>query len=452
MLREECGVVGIYSKTGKDVAPLLYKALVALQHRGQDAAGFVVFDGKKIIEKKGLGLVDQIYTKDDLIVKGSIGVGHTRYPTIGKCEMKDVQPTVYENIAVAHNGHLANYNELKEKIEGWGYRFKSTVDSEPMAYYIHKFGLEDGVKAIMKDFEGAYSDVAIYDGELYVFRDPHGIRPLVWGENKDFIMFASESVALDINNIELKGEVGAGELIKAATNEKKKILQGERKNCMFEYVYFARPDSIINGKSVYEVRTKLGEILAEEAPAKCDVVVPVPDTARTAAKAYAKRLNVDFDEGLIKNRYIGRTFIMPTQEKRKEAVRLKLNPNKKVIENKKVVLMDDSIVRATTMKEIIGLVRANGAREVHVRITSPPIIAPCFYGVDIPTYEELIASSHSVEEIRKFIGADSLAYISIEGLKRAIGLEICEGCIKGKYNSEYVQRLAEKKVWQKCKC
>ncbi|MEM4166530.1 MAG: amidophosphoribosyltransferase [Candidatus Bilamarchaeaceae archaeon] len=452
MLKEECGVVGIYSKTKKDVAPLLYRALIALQHRGQDAAGFAIFDGNKIIERKGLGLVDNIYKKEDLLLKGSVGIGHTRYPTIGQCQLKDVQPTVFEDVAVAHNGHLANYDELKKKIESWGYSFKSTVDSEPMVYYIHKNKLMNGIKEIMKDFEGAYSDVLIYEGKLYAFRDPYGIRPLVWGEDEDYLMIASESVALDINNIPVKGEIENGCLFNAQTKETEKIDKRERKNCMFEYVYFARPDSIINGKSVYEVRTRLGEILAEEAPAECDVVIAVPDTARTAARAYAKKLNVDFDEGLIKNRYIGRTFIMPSQEKRKEAVRLKLNANRAVVKNKRVVLMDDSIVRATTMKEIVSLLRNAGAREIHVRITSPPIIAPCFYGVDIPTYDELIASKLSVPEIKNYIEADSLAYISIDGLKKAIGLPICEGCISKKYNSKYIQNLALKKVWQKCKC
>lgn len=452
MLTEECGVVGVYAKNGKNVAPVLYRALVALQHRGQDAAGFAICKENKIVEKKGLGLVSEIYKKEHLLIDGPVGIAHTRYPTIGACEMKDVQPSVYENIAVAHNGHLANYDELKRKIEGFGYGFKSTVDSEPIVYYIHKYGVERGVKEIMDDFEGAYSVVLLHDGMLYAFRDPHGIRPLVWGRNEDYIMFASESVALDINNIELKGEIENGFLVRAKGMEKMELNKKQRKNCMFEYVYFARPDSVINGESVYSVRSRLGEILAEEAPAKCDVVVAVPDTARTAARAYAKKLGVEFDEGLIKNRYVGRTFIMPSQEKRKEAVRLKLNPNREVINGKRIVLMDDSIVRATTMKEIVGLMRGAGAKEVHIRITSPPIISPCFYGVDIPTYEELIASSHAVEEIRKYIGADSLVYISIEGLKKAVRLQICEGCIAGRYNSEYVQKLAKNRIWQRCKC
>ncbi|NYZ77625.1 amidophosphoribosyltransferase [Candidatus Micrarchaeota archaeon] len=441
--REECGVVGIYSKTKKDVAPLLYRALIALQHRGQDAAGFAVFDGKKINERRGLGFVENIFRKEDLRLGGSVGIGHTRYPTIGDCRVEDVQPSVYEDVAVAHNGHLANYAEVKKKIEEWGYKFNSTVDSEPMAYYIHKFGMEDGVKRIMADFEGAYSDAAICKGGLYVFRDPFGIRPLIWGENKDFIMFASESVALDINDIEYGGDVGNGLLVNAATGERKTINRKERKNCMFEYVYFSRPDSTINDRGVREVRMKLGETLAAEAPVSCDIVVPVPDTSRTAAMGYAIRLGAAYDEGLIKNRYIGRTFIMPTQEKRREAVRLKLNPMKDVTRGKRVVLIDDSIVRGTTMREIVSLVRnAGGAKEVHVRITSPPVKWPCFYGVDIPTRSELIASSKSIEEIRKFIGADSLAYLSLEGLRKAVGIPICDGCLTGNYHTEYVKKLA----------
>lgn len=442
--REECGIVGIYSKTKKNVAPLLYRALIALQHRGQDAAGFAIFDGKKITSRRGLGLVDGIFHKQDLEVGGWIGIGHTRYPTIGECRIEDVQPSIYKEIAVAHNGHLANYSVLKKKIEEWGYKFKSTVDSEPMAYYIHKFGVEEGAKRIMNEFEGAYSDVAIYNGGLYVFRDPFGIRPLVWAEDNDYVMFASESVVFDINGMRYRGDFDGGAFLNVASGEKKSFAKKERKNCMFEYVYFSRPDSTINDRSVYDARIMLGTVLATEAPVKCDVVVPVPDTSRTAAVGYATKLGVTYEEGLIKNRYIGRTFIMPTQEKRKEAVRLKLNPMKEVVSGKRVVLIDDSIVRATTMREIVSLVRNLGeAMEVHVRITSPPIISPCFYGVDIPTKKELIASSKSVEEIRKFIGADSLAYLSLEGLKKAIAVPICDGCLTGKYHTEYVRKLAE---------
>lgn len=444
-MEEECGVVGIYSKLGKSVTPLLYRALYALQHRGQDAAGFAVYDGKKIVERKGLGLVGSVFKEEDLKIKGTIGIGHTRYPTIGGCAEGDVQPSVYGTLAVAHNGHIANYKVMKKELEK-RYKFNSTVDSEPMLYYLHSEPeLENAMKKIMETAEGSFSDVAVYHEKLLAFRDPLGLRPLVWGENEDFIMVASESVALDINGIEYKGDIHGGSyfLISDGNIEKVQVVERKPHHCMFEYVYFSRPDSIINGKSVHEVRSHLGEELAKESPVKAEVVIPVPDTSRTAAMAFAKTLDISYDEGLIKNRYIGRTFIMPTQEKRKEAVKFKLNPVREVIEGKSIVLVDDSIVRGTTMKEIVGLVKSAGAKEVHVRITSPPVKAPCFYGVDIPTFKELIANNKSIEEIRDYIDADSLAYLSLGGLKKAVGIPICDSCLTGKYHTEYVQKLAE---------
>lgn len=347
--REECGVVGIYSKTGKDVAPLLYKALFALQHRGQDAAGFAVYNEGKIEVRRGIGLVGEIFKQKDIELKGSLGIGHTRYPTIGECKMCDVQPSLFGNVAVSHNGHVANYDQLKEALEKKGYKYLSTVDSEPMVYLIDskKEDLEGAVKEIMETFEGSFSDVCIYDGKLVVFRDPFAIRPLVWGENEDFVCFASETVAMDVNNIPYKGEVNGGEMITINNGkvEQKQLVSKEPKHCMFEYVYFSRPDSRINGTSVHEARSKLGEFLAAESPVKADVVVPVPDTSRTAASAYAGSLGIQYEEGLMKNRYIGRTFIMPNQEKRRDAVKMKLNPVKEVVEGKIVVLVDDSIVR-----------------------------------------------------------------------------------------------------------
>lgn len=444
--REECGVVGVYSKLGKNVTPLLYKALFALQHRGQDAAGMAIYSGERIVERKGLGLVESIFKKEDLELGGTIGVGHTRYPTIGGFSEADVQPTVYDGIAVVHNGHIANYEKLKAELEKGGYKFMSTVDSEPIVYYLHKEkDLENAVKTIMENAEGSFCDVGIYHDKLIAFRDQRGMRPLVWGENKDFIMFASESVALDVNNVEHKGDIHGGELlvVEDARLRRDQVKEAEPHYCMFEYVYFSRPDSVINGRSVMLVRRLLGEELAKEAPVEVDVVIPVPDTSRTAAMAYAKTINVEYDEGLMKNRYVGRTFIMPTQEKRREAVKLKLNPVKEIVEGKRVVLIDDSIVRGTTMREIVGLVRGAGATEVHVRITSPPIKAPCFYGVDMPTFKELIANNKTVEETGKYLGADSLAYLSLEGLKKAIGIPVCDACLTGKYHTEYVRKLAE---------
>jgi amidophosphoribosyltransferase len=316
-----------------------------------------------------------------------------------------------------------------------------------MVYIIDKNNdVEGGVKEIMERTEGSYSDVCLYGDKLIVFRDPLALRPLVWGENEDFICFASETVALDTNGIPYKGEVRGGELvtINGGKMERKQLVPEKPKHCMFEYVYFSRPDSTINSVSVHEARSRLGQILAEESPAEADVVIPVPDTSRTAASAYAKALGVPYEEGLMKNRYIGRTFIMPSQEKRVEAVKVKLNPVKEIVEGKSVVLIDDSIVRGTTLREIVTLVRNVGAKAVHLRITCPPVRAPCFYGVDMSTYKELIAHKKTVEEIRDYLGADSLSYVSLEGLKRSIGLPICTACLTEEYHTDYVRELARK--------
>lgn len=449
---EECGIIAIYSKHGKNVAPLLYNALMALQHRGQDAAGFVVYDGKKLIEQKGIGLVSEIFKEDSLKVRGSIGIGHTRYPTTGRCFIEDVQPTAMDGVATAHNGHIANYNEIKRMIGGQGHILKSNVDSEPIAYMLHEGmskgkTIDENMRKVMETLDGAYSDVAIVNGVLAVFRDPHAIRPLVYGETGDYICFASETCALDINGIPYTGNVDGGELITIENGElnRRTIMEGEPRYCMFEYVYFSRPDSIINGRGVFEVRKLLGEQLAKEHPVAADIVVPVPDTARTAAETFAKATKIPFEEGLIKNRYVGRTFIMPSQDKRTNAVRLKLNPVREIIAGKRVVLVDDSIVRGTTLREIVRLVRGAGAKEIHLRITCPPVKAPCFYGVDMSTYKELIANNKSIEEIRRFLDVDSLGYISIGGLRKAVGLPICTGCLNEDYITQHARKLAKEK-------
>ncbi len=440
--REECGIVAILSKKGLDVAPAVYRALLALQHRGQDACGMTIFDGYNLNTKKGFGLVNEVFT-EKLNLKGSIGIGHTRYPTVSACEIVDVQPLVYKNIAVSHNGHLANYVMIKKELEQTGFVFDGTVDSEIIAFLLKEqlelgLSLEKVLEHLMQKLDGAYSNACIVAGQLLVFRDPHAIRPLVWGENEDYICFASESVALDINKIPYKGSVNPGELVLINNSgiERKNILKKEIKHCMFEYVYFSRPDSKINDQYVFEIRKNLGKELAKEHLVKADVVIPVPDTSRTAAEIFAKELNIAYEEGIIKNRYIGRTFIMPNQDKRALAVRMKLNPVRGLIENKSVVLIDDSIVRGTTLREIILSVREAGAKEIHVRITSPPITNPCFYGVNIPSFGELIANQKSIEEIRKFLTADSLGYLSIEGLQKAIGLPICTGCLNADYPTE----------------
>ncbi len=445
---EECGVIGIYSKKGLDVAPYLHRALVALQHRGQDAAGFAVFDGKKIDARRGIGLVDSVIKPQDLGVKGRMGIGHTRYPTHGDCRMCDVQPMVYKGCAAAHNGHLANYPELKEELEADGYEFTSSVDSEVVAFiFDREKEPRKAVEAMMGRLEGAYSIAAIAGGKLVVFRDPFAIRPLVWGENDDFICFASETVALDINDIPYKGDIRGGELAIVdgrGRMSRERLKPQKERHCMFEYVYFSRPDSIIDGKNVYDVRSRLGTMLASESPVKADLVVPVPDTSRTAAAAFAKKLGIECEEGLIKNRYIGRTFIMPDQDMRVDAVRLKLNPVRGMMEGKSVVLVDDSIVRGTTLKEIVALVRSAGAKKVHLRITCPPVKSPCFYGVDMSTYSELIANKKTVEEIGRYLGADSLSYLSMGGLAKAIGLSLCTGCLNEDYHTDYVKKLAQR--------
>lgn len=445
---EYCGIVGVYSKTGKPVAPLIYSALLALQHRGQDAAGMVVWNGK-FVEKKGISLVSDIFKPEDLKINGIVGIGHTRYPTTGLCKINDVQPFSNKEIAAAHNGQISNYKVIRQKLERRGFKFISSVDSEIIVYMLHekiKNGakIEDAVSYLMKTLDGAYSITALVRNKLIAFKDPHGIRPLVWGENKNFIMLASESVALDVVGIPYKGDIGPGELVSIDKGKLsiKKITPSTMHACMFEYVYFSRPDSIINGKNVMEVRKRLGRELAHEHPANVDVVIDVPDSARTAAAEYASALGVPHEEGLIKNRYIGRTFIMPTQEKRRDAVRIKLNVVRSIVAGKRVALVDDSIVRGTTLKEIVTMVKQAGAREVHVRITCPPIRAPCFYGIDMSTYKELAAHNRSIEEIRKMVGADSLEYLSIERLKQVIGIPICTGCLNEAYPTPYAKKLA----------
>jgi len=460
-IKEECGVVGLFinsnSKTKEKItiSEMIYNGLISIQHRGQDSCGFVVKNkSKEMIRKIGLGLVSEVFKKEDLTIDGDIAIGHTRYPTTGRCKIEDVQPIVYKNISLAHNGHISNYFDLRKEYEKIGYSFVGTVDSEPLLYIIDyelKNGknIEEAIKKIMKKVVGSYSVVAIIDGNLVIFRDPHSIRPLVYGSDKNGnYCFGSESVVLDINGFEYGGSVDGGEVIIVnGKNEnkiiKKTLLKKSRKNCMFEYVYFSRPDSIINNLSVNKIRKKLGEELAKEHPTDADVVVPVPDTSRTAALSYAKKEGIPYEEGLIKNRYIGRTFIMNNQEKRKNAVRRKLNPIKEVINEKRVVLIDDSIVRGTTMKEIVKMVRKEGAKEIHLRITSPPIISPCFYGVDMPTYNELLANKKNINEIKEYLDVDSLGYLSINGLKNVLGEHICTGCINGEYFSDYVDSLAK---------
>jgi amidophosphoribosyltransferase len=446
----------VLSKTGKPVANLVYNGMLALQHRGQDAAGMVIYDGKKLNEKKGLGLVSRIFSEKDIAMKGSIGIAHTRYPTTDGFGIEDVQPTTLhkDGLTAGANCHIANYMDLRKEMEKRGVEFESNVDSEVIAQVLAEAfasgkDIEGAVRHAMDKLDGSYSAVAIKDGVLFAFRDPHAIRPLELGESDDAYFAASETVAFDINGARHVGTLGGGEMaIISPTKgfQKKMVVPSTHRHCMFEYVYFSRPDSVINGVEVHEARRRLGAALAKEAPVKADVVVPIPDTARTAALEISRVLGIPYEEGIIKNRYVARTFIMPDQKMRVNAVKAKLNPIRSVIHGKSVIVVDDSIVRGTTTREILKMIRDAGAREIHMRVTCPPIRHPCFYGVDMSTYEELIANKKNVEEIRKFIGADTLYYVSLDGLRKAIGIGLCTGCLDGDYPTKYGMRLAKERL------
>ncbi|MFP3949624.1 MAG: amidophosphoribosyltransferase [Candidatus Micrarchaeia archaeon] len=451
-VKEECGIVAVISKNKSRVAPAVYRAMVGVQHRGQDAAGMVLYDGS-FYKKKGVGLVAEVIQEKDLVQPHWAGIGHTRYPTTETATLRDIQPSISGGISVAHNGHITNYSEIRKGLEEKNYVFEGTVDSEAILYLMadklrEGATLEGAVLHAMEKLDGAYSVVGIYDRKVFIFRDPHGIRPLTYGEDENNIIFCSESTGLDMNLVPYSGSIQPGELAIVDENgnmKKKTLLNKGARHCMFEYVYFSRPDSIINGKLVEQVRKELGKQLAEEAPVDADLVIPVPDTSRSAALGFAKETGVEYTEGIIKNRYIGRTFIMPDQESRKKAVRMKVNPIRQIIQGKKIVLFDDSIVRGTTMKEIVRVLKNCGPKEIHLRITCPPVISPCFYGINMPTYDELIANNKSVKEIRDFFGVDSLHYISLDGLKKAVGENGCFGCVTG----EYVTPAAEKKAKEK---
>jgi amidophosphoribosyltransferase len=458
---EECGVFGIYSFAKRDVRFRIYNGLVVIQHRGQDSAGIAIYNGKRIRVKTGAGLVSDIFTKEAMEkLDGYVGIGHVRYPTIGADVRVDAQPVfanfLKKGIALAHNGNIINYGPLRRETEEKGRSFNGRCDAEVVLNvfadeYLKRKDLFEAAKGSMKRLEGSYSVVLMTgEGELVAFRDPYGVKPLCFGKTKDMVVFSSESVALDVNEIKLGGDVLPGEVwvISKKGIKRKVVMKGKRKaHCMFEYVYFSRPDSVLDKKLVYDVRVELGKRLARAAPAKADIVVPVPDTSRPAAEGYSTESGIPIAEGLIKNRYVARTFIMPTQEKRANSVKLKLNTIKPVVNGKRIILIDDSIVRGTTIGPIVKLLKNSGAKEVHVRITSPPIQAPCFYGIDMPTYSELIAYNQSVEEIRKKTGADSLAYQRIEDLIGAIGIKkdgLCLGCLNEDYPTEAGKKMAER--------
>jgi amidophosphoribosyltransferase len=442
-----CGIVGIADAGG--VSFSLYYALYALQHRGQESAGITTSDGRQVFKYKREGLVAEVFNQDILeSLQGGVGLGHVRYPTTGANLPENVQPFNFQyrdhQFALAHNGNLVNADELRQDFEGRGDIFSTTTDTEVIASvlveeYRRAENLEDAVVHCMRTLRGSYSVVMLLDGTLYAFRDPAGIKPLCIGKLPHGYIVASESVAIDALKGELLRDVRPGELIRLddqGLHSMQIAIANHRAHCIFEYIYFARADAILEGKLVYDVRRRIGGYLYDEAPVQADMVSPVPDSGIPLAIGYALRSHIPFLEGLMKNRYMGRTFIKATQEERENAVRIKLNPIHDHIRNRSVVLVDDSIVRGTTMGHIVDLMREGGAAEVHVRIGSPQIIAPCYLGVDMPTREELIASNKVVEEVREHIAATSLHHVSLSALVEAIGIDrkdLCMGCLTGSY-------------------
>ncbi|MFX4262049.1 amidophosphoribosyltransferase [Pelotomaculum propionicicum] len=444
--RDECGVFGIYSP-GLDVARLTYYGLYALQHRGQESAGIAVADGSRIQLHKGMGLASEVFSHENLdSFQGYIGVGHVRYSTTGTSNLVNAQPLVFRcsrgMIGLAHNGNLTNVNELRSQLFLNGSVFQSSTDSEVIVNLIARYSqgsLVDSIIKTMIDIRGAYSLVILTEKSLIGVRDPYGFRPLCLGRKGDAYVLASESCALDTVGAEFIRDVEPGEIIvidkKGLTS--RKVLQGSRKaHCIFEYIYLARPDTSMDGFNVNKVRREMGRQLAREYPVDADIVIPVPDSGKTAAWGFALESGMAYEEGLMKNRYIGRTFIQPVQSSRDLGVKLKLNPVRDVLEGKKVVVVDDSIVRGTTSGKIVNMVRECGAKEVHFCLSSPPIIKSCYYGIDTSNRGELIAASKNLEEIRKYIGADGLHYLSLQGLLDVFGDQqgnFCTACFSGDY-------------------
>ncbi len=440
-----CGIFGIEGR--EDAANLAYLGLYALQHRGQESAGIVSWDGRRLHAERGMGQVADIFKAHKLAaLPGSRAIGHTRYSTAGSSVRSNAQPLVVMTsmgpLALVHNGNLVNAPELRQELEKSGSIFQTTSDTEVILHLMARNPRADVVESLMEALSrvrGSYSLLMLTDSSIIAVRDPNGFRPLVMGEYQGRPCFASESCAFDLLDVEIGRELELGEVVAVTDGEARSFrlpAMPEPARCAFELVYFSRPDSRVFGKSVQAVRKRLGEELWRERPAEVDLVVPVPDSGTYAAMGYAAAGRIPFELGLVRNHYIGRTFIQPTQSIRNFGVRVKLNPVKEALEGKRIALIDDSIVRGTTSRKIVQMCRDAGAREVHLRISCPPTIGPCYYGIDTPRREELIAAFQSVEEIRSHAGADSLGYLSLEGLLRALDSkedEVCTACWTGRH-------------------
>jgi len=458
-LREACGVLGIQGESNS-IPELMFYGLMALQHRGQESAGIALADSSgKITLKRAMGLVERSISPASLSkLKSNAGIGHVRYSTMATSTLENAQPFLIEGVksglAMGYNGNFVNYLDLRKALSEKNVQLTSMCDAEIflnlMKGEMKKMDLFEALSKTADLVEGSYAAVCLTgEGEILAFRDPLGNRPLCHGMIDGSHVCASESVAIDVCSGTLMGTVEPGEalLISQSGVERHRFASCKRRaHCMFEYVYFSRPDSVIEGVSVYDARLRLGENLAKTCEHEIDVVVPVPDTSRPAAEGFSRFSGVPVAEGLIKNRYVQRTFIMPMQASRENAVKVKLNPLRSVLENKRVMLIDDSIVRGTTIGKLVSMVRRAGAREVHVSITCPPVISPCFYGIDVKTHKELIATQQPVAGICKTIGADSLQYQTLEGLVESIGLrreDLCMACLTGEYPTPKAQQLSD---------
>jgi amidophosphoribosyltransferase len=444
-LREECGVFGVFGD--ERAARLTELGLFALQHRGQEAAGIVSSDGENLHQIRAIGLVSEVF--DEAAIKklqGAAAIGHTRYSTAGDSTIREVQPFCvtcqHGQIAICHNGNLPFARSARQRLEYAGAIFSSTSDTETILHHVARTGARNAVEAIervLSETEGAFSLLFLMTDCLIAVRDPRGFRPLALGKIGKAFCVASETCAFDLVDAEYLRDVEPGEMVVIDKNGLRSFKPFEKKQaaqCIFEHVYFARPDSIVFGRSVNESRHKMGKQLAIEHPVEADFVVPVPDSGVPAAIGFAAQSGIKFRQAIMRNHYIGRTFIEPTQEIRSLGVRMKLNPIRNLIDGKRIVLVDDSIVRGTTSKKIVEMVREAGAAEVHLRISCPPTISPCYYGVDTPRSDELIAANHTIEEVCKFVGADSLGYLSLNGMLAATGIEpeaACTACWSAKY-------------------
>ena len=442
--REECGVFGILGSP--EAANLAYLGLYALQHRGQESAGIVCSDGETVHAEKAMGHVAEVFSEARLRrLAGTLAIGHVRYSTTGGSKLKNAQPILaacrWGHVALAHNGNLINAHLLRAELERQGSIFNSNTDSEVIVHLLARAkgnGLAEAAAEALADLCGAYSLVLMNETELLGIRDPRGVRPLSLGRLKDAWVLASESCAFDLIEADFVRDLEPGEFLHITPQGMRSFFPlppAPPARCIFEYIYFARPDSRLFGRTVAGVRKALGRRLAQDAPVEADLVIPVPDSGVPAALGYAEEAKLPFDHGLIRNHYVGRTFIEPKQNIRHFGVKIKLNPVREILEGKRVVVVDDSIVRGTTSRKIVSMVRSAGAREVHMRISSPPTVSPCYYGIDTPTRKELIASSHTLEEIRAYLRADSLAYLDLRGLLAAVGQEtgFCHACFSLDY-------------------